>query len=118
MAREVGYELLPIYDHWWTKMRPDWKENTFDAYYDYKPFGGRPAGLKRYSGAFYGREKSANKARPFWGWFDTATQKKKILAQGQWALDPAYAVTRNLKFPVDEEFSLDYIYNPYLGIEP
>ena len=118
-AKDVGYELLPIYDHWWMKMTPEWKENTFDSFYQYKPFGGRPAGKAlQYSGAFYGREKASNKARPFWGWFDTATQKKKILAPGQWALDPAYAVTRNLKFPAGEEFSLDYVYNPYLGIEP
>jgi len=36
---------------------------------------------------------------------------------GQWGLDPAYAVSRNLRFPADEPFSLDYVYNPYLGID-
>jgi hypothetical protein len=41
------------------------------------------------------------------------TQRRRVLATGQWALDPAYAVTRNLVFPSDEEFSLRYVYHPF-----
>ncbi len=63
-------------------------------------------------GSFLGRKHAANKAKPFWGWHDVRTQKRKVLATGQWALDPAYSVTRNLQFPADEEFSLRYVYHP------
>ena len=41
---------------------------------------------------FYGRKEASNKAKPFWGWHDNRTLKAKVLAEGQWALDPAYAV--------------------------
>jgi hypothetical protein len=44
--------------------------------------------------------------------------KAKVLLRGQWALDPAYAVTRNLRFPPDRPVSLEYTYNPYLDILP
>ena len=51
-------------------------------------------------------------AKPFWGWHDNETRDKKVLATGQWALDPAYAVTRNLTLP--GPVSLRYTFNPYL----
>lgn len=118
--RLVGYDLLPIYDHWWSKAVEEsgWRDRTFDEYYIYAPLGGRPAGAgKRIGGTFLGRKEAANKAKPFWGWHDSATLKKKVLATGQWGLDPAYAVSRNLTFPPGEAPSLDYTYNPYLAIE-
>ncbi len=37
------------------------------------------------------------------------------MATGQWALDPAYAVSQNLRFP--EPVSTEYTFNPYLGVE-
>jgi len=46
-----------------------------------------------------------------------STLKRKVLARGQWGLDPAYGVNRNLRFPDSEPFSLDYVYNPYLGVD-
>jgi hypothetical protein len=116
----VGYELLPIYDHWWLKAAEDsgWRERTFDEYFVYRPLGGRPAGAgKRIGGTFLGRKESANKAKPFWGWHDEATRRRNVLATGQWGLDPAYAVSRNVTFPASEPFSLDYTFNPYLNIE-
>ena len=115
--RDVGYELLPIYEHWWLKTGKEtgWKERTFDDYFTYAPLGGRPrAAFTSIGGAFYGREFGRNKAKPFWGWHDNRTRKRKILAVGQWGLDPAYAMSRNLKFP--EPYSLDYVFNPYLAI--
>lgn len=39
----------------------------------------------------------------------------QVLAAGQWGLDPAYAASQNLKFP--GSFSLDYVFNPFLGID-
>ncbi len=119
--RLVGYDLLPILDHWWRKseLGPEWKEHTFDDFFVYEPFGGRPRTPNgRLGGAFYGRKQAENKAKPFWGWHDIRTLRGKVLARGQWGLDPAYAVSRNLRFPADRPFSLDYTYNPYLGILP
>jgi hypothetical protein len=115
--RNVGYALLPIYQEWWVKMKEgDPAANImFDDYFVYSPYGMRPGtSLPRIAGAFYGRKEASNKARPFWGWFDVQTQKKKVLANGQWGLDPAYSVSHNLHFPDGEPFSLDYLFNPYL----
>jgi hypothetical protein len=119
-SRLVGYDLLPIYQQWWTKAHSGsgWTERSFDDFFEYRPFGGRPGvPYRTIAGAFLGRKEAENKARPFWGWFDNRTKKDKILAQGQWGLDPAYAVSRDLRFPSNEPFSLDYVFNPYLGVE-
>jgi hypothetical protein len=115
--RLVGYDLLPIYDHWWVRSNngEGRRDRMFDEYYQYIPFGGRPTPREReISGAFYGRMHSSNKARPFWGWFDNRTMKQKAVATGQWGLDPAYAVSQNLRMP--RPFSLNYVFNPYLGV--
>jgi hypothetical protein len=118
----VGYELLPIYDHWWLRGTEgaNWRDRTFDEFYAYAPFGGRPgvpAKWGRISGAFLGRKEASNKARPFWGWFDNATKNRKTLNNGQWGLDPAYSVSQGVSFPSVEQPSLDYTFNPYLGVE-
>ncbi|HWR53142.1 MAG TPA: hypothetical protein VN428_18670 [Bryobacteraceae bacterium] len=115
--RLVGYDLLPIYDEWWSKaVDANWGQRTFDSSFDYQPFGGRPALAAAIGSCFMGRKEAANKAKPFWGWHDTGTLKKRILNVGQWALDPAYAVSKTLKFPPGQAFSLDYVYNPFLGV--
>jgi len=114
--RLVGYDLLPIYYQWWRKAAAgSWSEATFDDYFTYEPLGGRP--LARYpsiGGAFLGRTNASNKAKPFWGWHDNRTQKKHVLATGQWGLDPAYAASRDLRFPAP--YSTDYVFNPYLEL--
>ncbi len=117
VGREVGYELLEIYDHWWRRANDGSgkRDKTFDAYYSYEPFGNRPeAPYREIAGSFLGRQESENKAKPFWGWHDNKTLKDGVLATGQWGLDPAYGVSRNLDLP--ERVSTNYIYNPYLGI--
>jgi len=115
--RKVGYELLPILTHWWARAGVDQNQKLFDEFLAYTPFNGRPGvKLPRIGTTFWGRKESSNKAKPFWGWHDTRTLKEKILAPGQWGLDPAYAVSRNLRFPPEMQFSLDYTYNPYIGI--
>ncbi len=113
--REVGYDLLPAYDHWWlpAHLGSDDRRGTFSAYYRYEPYGGRPAArFDSLAGAFRGIKNGVDMAKPFWGWHDNETRKKKVLAKGQWGLDPAYAVSRNLSLP--EPVSLRYIFNPYL----
>lgn len=110
--RNVGYELLPIYDEWWTRARGEGA--AFDAFYIYEPLGGRPrlASGTRIGGSFLGRKNGANKAKPFWGWHDEKTRRGKVLATGQWGLDPAYAFTKNLAVP--QPWATDYTFNPYL----
>lgn len=118
--RLVGYDLIPIESAWWPRAKAgaSSRENTFDAEYVYEPFGGRPGAGMRFQGSFYGRKEGANKAKPFWGWHDERTRRGKILNTGQWALDPAYSVTRNVTWPADLPVDLNYTYNPYLGIAP
>jgi hypothetical protein len=115
--RNVGYELLPMWEHWWLRSidGPTHAEGMFDAYYSYRPVGRRPVPRQaEIAGSFLGRAQSENKAKPFWGWHDNKTRKAGLLATGQWALDPAYSAQVDLEFP--EPFSVDYTYNPYLGI--
>lgn len=115
--REVGYQLLPIYHHWWLRAHEGTgrQDSTFDAYYTYIPAGNRPrTKYQQIAGSFLGRAQSENKAKPFWGWHDNRSRKQNAVATGQWGLDPAYSVSKNLRIP--GRFSLDYIYNPYLGI--
>jgi len=115
--RNVSYALLPIYDEWWMKGNQETAQanETFDNFYVYEPFGNRPQSSAKYiSGAFHGVTAAKNQAKPFWAWFDRRTKDKKILNTGQWALDPAYSVSMNLKFPSEMPFSLEYIFNPYL----
>ncbi|MBY0505452.1 MAG: hypothetical protein K2X03_16180 [Bryobacteraceae bacterium] len=119
MDREVGYELLSIHDHWWARANDRQPGNlAFSAFYDYQPLGGRPKMKSAVGGSFRGFKHGADKAKPFWGWHDMATQRRKILATGQWAADPAYGISRNLNFPPSLPVSLNYVYNPYLDIEP
>ena len=115
--RLVGYDLLPIYSHWWIRTdagNPD-SRSTFDDFFTYQPLGRRPgARFRSIGGAFLGKTEAENKAKPFWGWHDNRTKKRDVLAVGQWGLDPAYAVSRNLRFPSSQPFSMDYVFNPYL----
>jgi hypothetical protein len=118
-AENVGYALLPIYEHWWMRAidSSGRADRMFSDYYTYAPLGDRPlVPVSSIPGAFLGTAKATNKARPFWGWFDDRTLKQGILARGQWALDPAYSFTKNLRFPDDLPVSQDYTFNPYLGI--
>ncbi len=113
--REVGYELLPMWEHWWLRAHEQPEDGMFDAYFSYRPVGARPVPRHaEIAGSFLGRAQSENKAKPFWGWHDNRTRKAGLLATGQWALDPAYSAQVDLDFP--ERFSVDYTYHPYLGI--
>ncbi len=115
--RNVSYALLPIFDEWWSKgnQQTNAANDIFENFYTYEPFGNRPKASAAFvSGAFHGKMAGKNMAKPFWAWHDRRTRDKKILNTGQWALDPAYSVSMNLKFPDNLPVSLDYIFNPYL----
>lgn len=113
--RNIGYDLIPIEDTWWPRAQARGGDRSFDAEYEYRPFGNRPGGGRRYMGSFWGRKNGENKAKPFWGWHDERTRRGKVLNTGQWALDPAYSVTRNLNWPAEMPVDLQYLHNPYLG---
>ena len=118
--RNVGYALLSIINDLWSRGNQETAESnpTFQKFYTYKPFGNRPKSSAKFiSGSFSGNTAGKNSAKPFWGWHDRRTRKKKKLATGQWALDPAYSVSINLKFPANNPVSTDYIFNPYLDIK-
>src|SRR3990172_2982658 len=67
--REVGYELLPIIDHWWNRVETGQGNKMFDEYFIYQPLGGRPqTRIISIPGSFLGRKEASNKAKPFWGW--------------------------------------------------
>lgn len=115
--REVSYELLNAAEHWWPRgTSPRGREaRTFDEYFRYSPLGNRPrATAAEIAGVFSGGKYSGSRGRPFWSWQDGGMLARKLLAPGQWALDPAYALWVSVRFPSAGAFSLDYIFNPYL----
>ena len=114
----VGYDLLSAWEHLWVPGHSSRhnQNKMYDDYFAYQPYGNRPSTpYPEIAGAFLGRKRGSNKAKPFWGWKDRRTDKKKVLSAGQWGLDPAYATSQNLKFR--GSFSLDYVFNPFLGID-
>ena len=116
-ARRVGYDLLPVEKHWWPHALTQQNQRMFDDFGPYQPRGGRPGiPSQQFGRTFLGRKHSSNKAKPFWGWHDTKTQKAGLLAAGQWALDPAYSYSKTVRFGGDMKWALDYTYNPYLGV--
>ncbi len=114
--RDVSYELLSAYEHWWSRAAARQGGNaTFAEFFRYAPAGNRPrAAADEIPGAFVGRKYAPNQARPFWAWSDPVAVSRKLLAAGQWGLDPAYAVAVCFKYPAGSPLSLDYIHNPYL----
>jgi len=115
--RDVDYALLRIEDSWWKKGSGDSDESneTFEQFFKYTPFGNRPRASRLFiAGSFRGRTASDSMAKPFWGWHDRKTKKKKVLNTGQWALDPAYAISVCYKWPRELPVSTDYIFYPFL----
>ena len=118
--RNVGYILLPAYEELWLRGNQEepGDNETYDNFFSYQPFGNRPkAKANLIAGAFRGKTASDNGAKPFWAWYDGKTRKKKLLNTGQWALDPAYSISINLKFPSEKPISTEYIFNRYLEIQ-
>ncbi|NNE67282.1 MAG: hypothetical protein HKN33_12015 [Pyrinomonadaceae bacterium] len=115
--RNVGYSLISIEDSWWQRGSNESGEpnETFEKFYIYEPFGNRPKTSKKYiAGSFLGRTASDSMAKPFWGWHDRRTKKKKVLNTGQWALDPAYSLSVCYKWPKELPVATEYLYNPFL----
>ena len=115
--RDVRYILLPGYTELWLKgaQEKSTDSETFGNFFSYQPFGSRPkTKANLIAGAFRGKTIEENMAKPFWAWHDKRTRNKRILNTGQWTLDPAYSVSKNLSFPSNKPFSTNYVFNPYL----
>ncbi len=98
----VSYRLVPIYDTLWAHRDEIGPGRAFDRPFDYRGHT-LPA-------TFDGEDYGADKANTPWG-YDQATGD--VLSRGDWFLDPARALTYHANLGGD--FSLDYIYNPYLA---
>jgi hypothetical protein len=101
MDEPVAYELTPIYTSLWARRNDVGDGHTFDGPFNYR---GRtlPAAI---DGADFG----VDRANTPWG-YDQASGER--LTRGDWFLDPAKALAYHADFASD--FSLDYVYNPYL----
>ena len=126
--RDVGYELVDflapggIWDH---RCGGD----TFDLQKRmvYQPSAGRPGVPGEVSdcndppgtvpltfdGDLSGLANGADKAKPFWSWTGPNSGGEP---RGAWGLDPAWAMSRHYRF--EEPLSPNYVYHPYLGIQP
>jgi len=130
--RDVGYDLVDIFaprglwDHRCNTEDGMPGPVTFDPdFFQYEPPEGRPTipesvssppGTLPYAfdGDLGGMANSEDAANPPWGWGSPKKQIKPPVPRGAWAIDPAWTMLRHWRF--DEEYSLEYIYNPYLGI--
>jgi hypothetical protein len=120
-SRDVSYDLLPLYTTMWAHAQHGANE-TYGLDHNYEiltilisanpnhdPRILPPAGPL--GSAFRGDVGFENKSRPPWGWFDM-TEKSRPL--GEWFFDPAAVIARH--YHLGKDFSINYIFNIYLGI--
>lgn len=119
--REVGYDLLPIYETLWPRAQSGVNE-TYGTTYDFATIRvnvaskeGKPVTREIKLGilgvAFSGKVGAQNIARPPWGWFER-TDREKI--PGPWFFNPATVIKQHFKF--GDNFSNAYLHAPFLGI--
>jgi hypothetical protein len=119
---EVGYELLPLLTTLWPRARgganQTYGESSDFAEVSVEAATGksgktqtRKMKLGKTGTAFLGTVGAPNAARPPWGWFD---RDERDARPGAWFFDPAATVKSH--FRPAEEFSLTYVYAPFLGI--
>jgi len=100
-GKDVSYRLVSIYDTLWQHRNEVGPGRAFDNPFDYHGHT-LPA-------SFDGDDYGADKANTPWG-YDQETGK--VLARGDWFLDPARALAYHATF--HGEFSARYLHNPYL----
>jgi hypothetical protein len=126
--RNVGYDLKDflekggIWDHRCGGDTFDLKKRLV-----YQPPPGRPgvpasvsacpdspnAFPRNFDGDLSGFANTEDAAKPFWSW---AGPPKTGETRGNWGLDPAWTMSQHYIF--EEPFSLNYVNNFYLGINP
>jgi len=96
------YTLHPLRFFWNLHYKAN-ASNFVDKYYNFK---GTRFDIPNLPASFFARKYGSGRASFPWAW--SSTGKKK----GEWFLDPAYWVYERMHEPRD--FSLDYVYHPYL----
>jgi hypothetical protein len=120
-CKNVGYDLIPIYDTFWVRAQ-EGENETFGESFDYGKrsllgfqAGASPEKNERKLGvlgsAFRGEAGAKNKSRPPWGWFDAKARDRPY---GEWFFDPAAVIAGH--FGLGDGFSRAYVYNPYFKI--
>lgn len=120
-GKEIGYDLLSIYDTFW-KQAQKGENETYGESLDYETrsffrvmTGKAPEKVEHSLGvlgvALRGTVGFKNKSRPPWGWFDSSERDRP---RGEWFFDPAGVIARH--FTLGETFSTAYVYNPYFKI--
>jgi hypothetical protein len=97
----VSYKLVPMYDTLWSRRNDIGDGRAFDG-----PFVYRGQILPK---AIDGDDFSTDRANTPWGYYQATGE---VLSQGDWFLDPAKALIFHASFSA--EFSLKYLYNPFL----
>jgi len=98
----VSYKLVPIYTTLWPRRDDVGDGRAFDGPFTYQ---GQML-PKSIDGDDFGRDK----ANTPWGYYQATGE---VLSRGDWFLNPAKAVAYHANFSGD--FSLEYVYNPYLA---
>jgi len=102
--RDVGYALEPILETLWPRRSEARNGDTFASVFHFTPECPLP---DRMAGDNY-REPGGETP---WAWDDLDDEGVR---RGEWFLTPARAVSSH--FAIREPFSLEYTYNPFLGI--
>ena len=103
----VTYSLIPIMRSLWPRRHDIGNGHMYDQPFIYS--GGRFSFVNEIPGSFDGDTNQPDAANPPWGMDDG---DDGAVYKGDWFFDPAYTVNVHLSIPYD--FSLDYVYNPYL----
>lgn len=101
----VGYELLPLLETLWPLRNQIGNDYPFD-----KPFTFLNGCT--YGGRFNGDNFIQDRGTPPWAWDEI---DDGAVSKGEWFFIPAHTIAKHFK--ILGEFSLKYIYNPYIGIE-
>jgi hypothetical protein len=121
-AEAVNYDLLPLLTTLWARARQG-VGATYGLATDYGRVPltvvlangktqARQVQIGKLGAAFLGRVGGHNIARPPWGWVDVTERKEQL--RGTWFFDPARTVKRH--FNLGNDFSVAYVWQPFLGI--
>ena len=100
------YQLISIWDDVWVLRSCLGNGKAFDVAFTYPGVSG--IGTPSIGGAMDGDDYSADAATAWWA------QATGNLARGDWTMDPASTVLRQLTFA--ETVDRNYVYNPFFGI--
>jgi hypothetical protein len=100
-----SYDLLSVKTEMWDRKDGPQAQDMFGSRFDYN---GKRFTLKNLPSQFHAHGKLGT-PRPPWAWIDTTDTGS---VRGDWFFDPALFVQRH--FHATNNFSLNYVYNPYV----